>query len=397
MTRRLLALGLAAVILAMLACGGGGEPSSTPHSSPTGTRTPPTVTATAKSTPISTPILTPTPSPTSQRLLYREFGRIVDVVWAVDPADTAARHQMAAISHAADWGSFVSLSPDGNSIAYTRLPEGGREPTSEAEAWAADIANAKRMLLASGVDLKARPQWSPDGKLIYLRRNNAGSIELLQVNRTSGEETSVVKRSTDDVSDIIMVGFADDNVTLYYVETNNTQTATTLSSLNTSTGKSAAVMPLSDQLVRDFALSPDGRRLAFFSPFQLRTYLADIQSGSVAELPATSLPSAVQMHPVWHPDGGSISIGQLPQQGRPGAVANVPLPTGEPTVLASPEKGFDLPLTWSPDGRSLVVRSFPGDSLANPGQASLILVSAVGQRTTLVGESDADPFGWVTE
>lgn len=396
MIGRLLALVLAAVILATLACEGGGESSSTPPSSPAVTLTPPMVTATATPMSSPTPIFTPTPSPTSQRLLYREFGRAVDIVWAVDLADTVARQQVAAISHAADWGTFLSLSPDGSVIAYTLLPEGRREPSTEAEAWIADFGDVKRMRLASGVDLRARPHWSPDGKFVYLRRNIPGSIEVIQVNRATGEETTMVTRSTGDASDLTIVGFAG-SFTLYYVETNVTQTATTLNSINTSTGESATVMLLSDQLVRDFALSPDGRRLAFFNPFQLRSFHADIEGRTVAELPAEGLQSEIQLHPVWHPDGGSISVGQLPEQGRPGTVANLPLSGGEPTLLASPEKGFDLPLTWSPDGRYLVVRSFQGDSLANPGSASLVLVSAAGQRTALVEGSDADPFGWERE
>ena len=78
-----------------------------------------------------------------------------------------------------------------------------------------------------------------------------------------------------------------------------------------------------------------------------------------------------------------------------GAVAIRTLSAGKPTSLASPDEGFDPPLTRSPDGRHVVVRSFRGDSLGNPGQAGLTLASPEGQRSALVKRLDADPFGWV--
>src|SRR3972149_37537 len=90
-----------------------------------------------------------------------------------------------------------------------------------------------------------------------------------------------------------------------------------------------AVFPvLSDQIARDYALSPDATRVAFLVPglvqgqFVSRTYVAEIKSKGVSALPSPAgLAPRDQISPAWHPDGKSVAIGQLPRAGEPGRVA----------------------------------------------------------------------------
>lgn len=159
---------------------------------------------------------------------------------------------------------------------------------------------------------------------------------------------------------------------------------------------------LSDQIARDYALSPDAGRVAFLVPglvqgqFVSRIYVAEIKSEGVSALPSPAgLTLGDQLSPAWHPDGNSVAIGQLPGGGEPGRVAVVPLDGGKPLFLPPPDKGFDQPLSWSPDGKFLAVASFSGDSLGNPGPSRLVFVSVNGQRPAAPEGAEIRALGWL--
>jgi Tol biopolymer transport system component len=156
--------------------------------------------------------------PAGFRLLFREFGRSADTVWAVDPSQPDARKRLTSIGHAADWGTFLSLSPAGSTIAYTALPAGARDPSSEAEVWVVRVADFNSTRIASGADLRFPPAWSPDGNSVYFRRNTPTSIKVIRVSLDAGEETMLIERPRQEASDLSAIGFAGDGVTLYYVE-----------------------------------------------------------------------------------------------------------------------------------------------------------------------------------
>jgi Tol biopolymer transport system component len=130
--------------------------------------------------------------------------------------------------------------------------------------------------------------------------------------------------------------------------------------------------------------------------FVSRTYVADIKSKGVSALPSPAgLAPGDQISPAWHPDGKSVAIGQLPSAGEPGRVAVVPLDGGQPLFLPPPDKGFDQPLSWSPDGKFLAVTFFSGESLGNPGPARLVFVSVNGQRPAAPEGAEIRPVGWL--
>ena len=76
----------------------------------------------------------------------------------------------------------------------------------------------------------------------------------------------------------------------------------------------------------------------------------------------------------------------------------MPLGGGPPQFLHSPAKGFDAPRAWSPDGLYLAVTEYTGDSIANPGEASLAVVAIGGQRVEITkGEANSSEIailGW---
>ena len=154
-------LAIVPALLLLASCGGGDGDDATPSPTP---RTP---------TPVDT-AATPTPAApeTPYRLVYREYGAKEDIIWRVLAADPQQREKLTTIGHREGYGVVASISPDGRMLAYLSLPEDARsEDSSQAEAYVIDLKIANNTkLIASGVDYRFKPLWSPDGQLLFMRR-----------------------------------------------------------------------------------------------------------------------------------------------------------------------------------------------------------------------------------
>ena len=67
---------------------------------------------------------------------------------------------------------------------------------------------------------------------------------------------------------------------------------------------------------------------------------------------------------------------------------------GGPGFLPAPERGFDVPTAWAPDGSFLAVTNYSGDSLANVGSSRIDLVAPTGQRIVLAEGTQFEVVGW---
>src|SRR5690606_33992687 len=119
----------------------------------------------------------------------------------------------------------------------------------------------------------------------------------------------------------------------------------------------------SDNLARDWRVSPDGRALSYLAPEILAERVVHREQvipleGRLehAAFASGDLPME-QYGPVWSPDGSSLTVGQetFPGEGAPAAILTR---AGINDELAAPEEGFDVPLQWSADGDYLAVRAF---------------------------------------
>lgn len=161
-----IAAGVLATLALVTAAGTIGDdppptPSPSPTSSPSPTPTPVPATATPR----------PDAPETAFQLVFREFGATEDVIWRALPADPTQRVELARIPHREGFGIKPSLSPDGTKLAYLSLPATARSAqSSEAEAFVMDLATQETEKVAEGIDLTFAPLWSPDGKLLYMRR-----------------------------------------------------------------------------------------------------------------------------------------------------------------------------------------------------------------------------------
>ncbi|MDO8611456.1 MAG: hypothetical protein Q7R32_01375, partial [Dehalococcoidia bacterium] len=220
-----LSLAAAAVVAAALlsyACVGSGG-TATPSPSP------------GNGSPVSgTPTATPLPplEPTSYRFLYSEFGAEADIIWSIKPDATSDRVEVAKIPHKAGWAITPALSPDGKKIAYNAMTDDGLFPNADAVTYILDLASGKSELVAEGVDLLTTPRWSPDGGLLFLRRNVDEDVTVILLDLREPEENgepaaeqdqpppvrTVLRRHESDVLSYIPLGFDARSATMYFVQ-----------------------------------------------------------------------------------------------------------------------------------------------------------------------------------
>jgi len=341
------------------------------------------------------------------RLLVTEFGLNQDTLWAISADEPDRRQPVATLPHAPGYGAYASVSADGGSLAYTALPPGLKNPAADspAEVWLLDLSTGQSRVLAADADLLVTPVWAPDGRSLVFRRsypqeNAAGSFELVRVDLTGGE-TAVAKAEAG----LFPIGFAPDGTFLY----------TAVSPTGTDLMRAAALRAdvaaerlahLSDEFTREWRLSPDGRELAFLAPqvtnggMVLRAMVADLSRGAgqvSVRLEVADGALAQEFGPVWHPDG-DLTLGRLsPGQSRAGALRlSAQAEDGAAEALPRPDRGFDVPISWSPDGDVLAVRTFENASPVQPGRARLELVQEDGGRRPIEMGSEVSVAGWLT-
>ena len=336
----------------------------------------------------------------SPLLIYSEFGRNADTIWAASPDDTSDRSKLTSVDHAPEYGIFPSLSPDGSRIAYTVLPAGGAAAIdAPAEVWLMDRDGRHRERLAIDADLPVAPVWSPDGSSVVFRRSSnsdsGGGFQLVRVTAT-GVETVLL----DTADGVFPVDFAPDG-SLYF--TRLSTAGTDLGVVRPDGSVATTVAHLSDDFARDWHLSPDGNRLAYLAPRQAGDqvlYGAVIMdlgpTAAVSQSLAAAAPSGrdAEFNPIWRPNGSGVTIGRLASNTGSGVLQMAT--NGGPAMpaLAAPPSGFDVPLSWSDDAAYLAVRYFENNSVTNPGRSWVTVVGSDGERHTVSPNSDVEVLGW---
>jgi dipeptidyl aminopeptidase/acylaminoacyl peptidase len=343
----------------------------------------------------------------SAGVLVSEFGIEADTLWTA-PADKPSQRQVVAVvPHAAHYGIYASLSPDGRFVAYTALSTGLKDASSDspAEVWVMGADGSYPRLLAGDADLLIAPVWAPDSASLVFRRsrseeNAAGTFELVRISLAGSEDTAQGAGESVLVSAeaaLFPVGFSPDGKGLYYTQ---------LSAGGTDLGRVASgrspslVAHLGDDFTRDWHLSPDGGRLAFLAP-QPAGQAGTVLRAMVMELggdlqlrpalPAADGPTQ-EFNPIWHPEDGDITLGRLTLGERSAPAMRVSASGSR--RLDGPSQGFDVPLAWSPDGETLALRSFEGDLESSLGPWRLVLLDSAGQRREVNGESEISFVGW---
>jgi len=340
-----------------------------------------------------------------EHVVYAQFGLASDIIYATAAADSSDRQKLLEIPHAREFGIVPSMSPDGRAFVYTVLPPEtvAPAPDSPADLWLASLDGAGPALIGRGFDLRVRPVWAPDATRVVARRSGVvlapgpapaalgpgsafsttdGPYELVLVRLATGAVSPLV--SSEDA--LFPVGFTPDGLAFYY--TSISLDGSDLNRLDLASGASVLAAHLSDDISRDWALSPDGGRLAFvtLAQYGARTsssvHVRDIATGETV----TSVLPADEFGPSWSP-AGDLTYGRLTGSRSTTAVV---VAGG---AIAGPARGFDVPLAWSGSGASIAVRTFDGLSVSAPGRATLSVLTPGGARRA-IASGEVTFIGW---
>jgi hypothetical protein len=328
-------------------------------------------------------------------IVYSEFGHESDTLWAADPGAPGSRSQIAQVKHAPGYGIAPALSPDGAHIAFTALPPGmPGAPDAPAELHVLNIESGETQRIAEGIDLPLPPVWAPDSTSVVVRRSvwepdaMSGSFEIVRANLDGAQAT--LASSSDG---LFPIGVTPDNVWLYYAALSTDGTVLARAATNGSAVE--GVTKLSDGVARDWHLSPDGQQLSYLKEADTGFTTEVIDLGSHTKTAPIGTVETEQFNPIWEPGSASgltVGIlegsGSVPARVAPdgGGVAGEPLPAGS---------GFDVPLSWSPTGQTLVVRAFADADIADPGPSRVAVVTTSGERELLSQNSDVFVAGWL--
>jgi hypothetical protein len=143
-------------------------------------------------------------------------------------------------------------------------------------------------------------------------------------------------------------------------------------------------------MTRDWALSPDGTKLAYLEMtleadrLASQAYVANLTTGTRRGVTSEDDNAFA---PVWDRDGSLIV-------GRAGATGAGLVRIGGGGAFKAPVNGFDVPLMQAPGNMGVVVSSFDGTSAVTPGAVALTLLAPDGSRQRLA-TGDVTFLGWV--
>jgi len=328
-----------------------------------------------------------------QRLLVSEFGDKSDTIVAVNPDDPADRTVIATIDHAPGYGIFAALAPDGDAFAYTALPSSTGRPSPDTPADAAIVeADGDVTLLATDVDLLIPPVWSPDGESIVVRKNTPeegarGTFDLILLGRDGARRTLTTWRSAA----VFPIGFAPDGATLYFATLN--EGGTDLYRIGADGSDEALVSHLSDEVARDWRLSPDGATLAYSvaetgPPPAVVAMTLDLATAAASRV--TSADGAAELNPAWR--GDDVTISSVDAGGGSSVTVDA---RGASSTLSESDDSIDLPLAWAPDGSTLAVRSVDDPTTGSARGSYVELIRVDGSRTRASDSPDALIVGWM--
>lgn len=312
-------------------------------------------------------------APSGQYTVLAKNTGEATVVTVVGTAADAAAMEIATVPHLPGTSVRGAVSPSGRQVALL-TPDTVVLGRPMASLLTLDLETGLVRRLAEGLDPLQNALWTPDstGVVVTNQSWTASGDPTTAVVRVGMDGSATVLETHAGASIVAPVGF-DPLGRLLAVRIDGRG--------STLTRDGVAVRWLSTHITRDWALSPDGTRLAFVeaNTWQGLRYLPRmvwIEGGGGVSAASTAGEQALGA--AWAPSGHSPRFGNEPQT-----------PSGG--VTAQWATGFDVPLAYSRDGSSLVVRHWSGNSFAYPGTPQLQVVSGAG-RQALSGFSRF--FGW---
>lgn len=280
-----------------------------------------------------------------------------------------ALHARGVASPLGDSLAVLSVSPSRSpyaSLSLVTLPRGDTRDVKEPLDYLSPL-----VYTADGSRLAARRSSLPD---------DAGrvSVAVIEIASASGNATEVA--SFENAFDVVPVGYSLDNSRLFVVVLD--QSGSTLWAVHD--GHSQRVASLAPGRTRDWALSPDGSRLAYIEVLGAgaRAYAGRTLITATGGVTGTIAP-ANQFGAAWRP--GSLA----PVFGGPGGSLQL---SGNPRGSA-----YVVPQRWSPDGSTLVGTVYSTLADHSDATAPSIEFITTDSRTRLSEEPGASFVGFVRD
>lgn len=312
---------------------------------------------------------------------------------AATPAHTRL---LARVQHQQGYGLRARVSPQGDRVAYLRLPPGSGDPSTLGELWALNIASGSRWRIGEGYDLFSPPLWSPGGDSVVIRQRTGGDagFRLLTIAMETGATNPLI--TVPEALSGQPIGWDQQHHAFYY--TVLTPLGTDVYRLDLSTREAALAFHASDGTARDFQLDAAGQRLSYTEVLPAggpssRVVTVDLQRQERSLMEAT----LGAFSPVWKKGGAGMTVGT--------AGTSLPYDRGSGLQVQSAREALGsaaslpgtliAPVAWSPGGDFLAARLLLGDRPDQlKGEQLVLLAPGEGRPIQLTGGGYAEFAGW---
>lgn len=339
--------------------------------------------------------LLPTGGPSTAgvpRMVFAVFGQTADMLYVAPATRPDERTIVDTVEHAEGWG--INPAPMYERLlAYNVIPTGSVAARgAPAELWLMDVGSGDKTRLARDADLLVRPQIVAQGTAILYRRSDGDLQSIVRVDIRTQARTVLHEERT--AFGIFPIGnSADGDLVFARLSSRGTDVFT-----RRGTAAPALAFHASDEIARDWQISPDGTSIAFLSPepraerVVYRASVVALDTGETIAL-AEANPDGEQYGPTWTPDG-AIAVGQEPLS-TPSAPVALLLQEAGTAGLPSPARGFDVPVAWSEGGAYLAARTFDGRNSADTGRESAVVIARSGERYPVSAPGEVILVGWL--
>ena len=311
--------------------------------------------------------------PSQHRLAIATFHTTHSGLWIASADAPQQPVRILTVAHKAGYGLRGAVSPDGQFIAYLRLPASATDPMTQGELWRVRSDGSEQQRLFLGVDMYRAPVWSPDSETLAVRQGQREGDEITYALTAVDVATATARPliSGQRVDGLYPIGWGADGA--FYAATIMPRGTDILRAdsrragpaiASAGAGAATPVLHASDGIARDFQLAAATLQLAYAEylpgaaqPYRLRT--ADLARGSSTVMLSSQWPL---LHPQWRANG-TLHFGTSPQdvrfQGGLGALSPQSV-TG--TALSVPPGHLFVPNAASSDGRFVAGQLFAGVS-----------------------------------